>query len=124
MSSSTFKIYMKTPPQRDLTSKYAQFKTIQDFGYTYNSSGYLVATDSKQQYFKFIDQTHYDFLNDAVQRYIQQKLVSDYGMVETWLNTNLSKDKRVNIFHTPNAFSSNGTLLILITGSSENDCLF
>lgn len=94
--------------------------TIEDFNYSYNSSGQLRrgSTDEK---FIFLSQRHYNLLGSCVDQYIQTLMKSSaWNYREIWLPLKAEGDDhhdQVNIFTSEDFQTNENGCLILIQGS-------
>jgi len=87
-------------------------KSIQDLGYHFQERK-LVNSETGEK-FKFIDQKHYELLGDLIVTEIQNIMKAETKLVEVFIPED---EKAVNIFHSPDFFTNENVLLVLICGS-------
>jgi len=87
-------------------------------GYHFTEEGKLhqLGTESP---FQFIEKYHYDLVAEAVLQHIQQEMKTKFEMEEVWLPIDANEEPRVNIFHTKEAFSTTGKLMVIICGTGQ-----
>jgi len=88
-------------------------KTIQDLGYKFQDRKLVDAKTGGK--FQFINQEHYELLGDLVLTEIQHILRTELKMVEAFVPE--KSEEQANIFHSPDLFTNEDVLLVLICGS-------
>lgn len=102
--------------------------TVEGFGYHFNENGQLrkIDTDEPFQYVvkpgdKAYNQGHYEALGKCIGHYIEDILVSKYGLERTIVPLGVDADDvntpKSHIYLSKNALTTKDTLLVLIQGS-------
>ena len=87
-----------------------------EFGYYFDENLVLKNIETNEN-FKFVNQKHYEALGDLIQRYVQEKMVEKYEMIEEFIPKNQPGPK-CNIFISKNWFDEScSKALILIQGA-------
>lgn len=94
--------------------------SIDDFCYEFNDKNLLRHKETGEK-FRWVNQIHYDLLGDLIVPYIQNKMITEFGMKQVFLPEDGREDSqnhlKNNIFMTPDVFTNKDKLMLLIQGS-------
>jgi hypothetical protein len=98
----------------ELITESAEKILREKYNYYFDQNKELRHTETHEK-FKFVNQAHYEHLGDIILKYVQEKMVSDYNMIEEFI----PKDARpqCNIFISKGWFDDCKKALILIQGA-------